>query len=79
MSQFLFVASLSAAEIISRIDESVDPCEDFYKFSCGGLDNNMNPIPDDKSSLSTASILQLEIDKRLRGEDACKCTTESLK
>lgn len=55
---------------MSRVDLSVDPCNDFYKFSCGGMDNKLNPIPDDKSSMSTSSLLQLEIDKKIRG----KCT-----
>lgn len=62
------VCVTSAAEIMKRIDLKVDPCVDFYKFSCGGIDNKLNPIPDDKSSMSTSSLLQLEIDKKIRGK-----------
>ena len=58
----------SASDIMKRIDLSVDPCVDFYKYSCGGMDNKLNPIPDDKSSVSTSSLLQLEIDKKIRGK-----------
>lgn len=56
-----------AAEIMKRIDETVDPCYDFYKFSCGGLDNKVNLIPEDRSSLSIANLLQVDIDQKLRG------------
>lgn len=65
------VCVTSAAEIMKRIDLSVDPCVDFYKYSCGGMDNKLNPIPDDKSSVSTSSLLQLEIDKKIRGKNLC--------
>ena len=58
----------AAADILKRIDKRVDPCTDFYKFSCGGLDNKFNPIPDDMSSISTVALLQLDIDKKIRGE-----------
>src|SRR5579864_6567640 len=32
---------------LASLDRSVDPCNDFYKFSCGGWMKN-NPIPADQ-------------------------------
>ena len=62
------VCITQAADIMRRMDKSVDPCTDFYKFSCGGLDNKYNVIPDQDNTLGTTSLSQLEIDKRLKGE-----------
>lgn len=41
-----------AAEIIQSADFTVDPCQDFYQFACGGWIRS-NPIPDGKSSWNT--------------------------
>ena len=41
-----------AAEIIQSADFTVDPCQDFYQFACGGWIKS-NPIPDGKSSWNT--------------------------
>jgi membrane metallo-endopeptidase-like protein 1 len=40
-----------AATILSDINTDVPPCEDFYKYSCGGWEA-LNPIPDGHSSWS---------------------------
>jgi len=36
---------------LTSMDKSVDPCADFYAYSCGGWQKN-NPIPSDQSSWS---------------------------
>ncbi|KAK7877496.1 hypothetical protein WMY93_031836 [Mugilogobius chulae] len=41
-----------AAQIVEALDRTVDPCQDFYQFSCGGWIRR-NPLPDGRSRWST--------------------------
>jgi putative endopeptidase len=50
---------------VTSMDRSVDPCVDFFKYSCGGWIKN-NPIPPDQSSWDTYSKMQDENRSRLR-------------
>ena len=58
---------------ISAMDKTVDPCVDFYTYSCGGW-MKKNPIPPDQSSWSTYGKLQDENLAQLRAilEEAAK-------
>src|ERR1035441_9203355 len=44
---------------LTAMDKGVDPCVDFYAYSCGGWQKK-NPIPPDQSSWSVYSKLQDE-------------------
>ncbi len=50
---------------VSSMDRSVDPCVDFFQYSCGGWIKK-NPIPADQSSWDTYSKMQDENTARLR-------------
>src|SRR5579859_3544834 len=56
---------------VNAMDRSIDPCVDFFAYSCGGWIKR-NPIPPDQSSWDTYSKMQDENLARLRGilEDA---------
>jgi len=59
-------AKYTPALDVTSMDRSVDPCVDFFAYSCGGWIKN-NPIPPDQSSWDTYSKMQDENLGRLRG------------
>lgn len=57
---------LPAGTILNKMDPSVNPCEDFYSYACGGWIKE-NPIPEDSSSYGIYPWLRQEVDLRLKG------------
>src|SRR5205807_7581473 len=51
---------------LTSMDQTADPCTDFYTYSCGGW-MKKNPIPPDQSSWSAYGKLQDENTAQLRG------------
>ena len=51
----------TAAKLIERMDNKVDPCDDFFRFSCGTYLKE-KVIPDEKTSITQFS----DIDDNLR-------------
>lgn len=50
----------TAAELITNMDKTTEPCEDFYQFSCGGFIERTS-IPDDRTRMSSFSVLGDEL------------------
>ena len=55
----------TAYEIIQNMDQAVDPCQDFYRFACGGFVSR-TVIPDDRTRMSSFSVLGDELLTQVR-------------
>ncbi len=63
---------------VTSLDRTVDPCQDFYKFTCGGWEKN-NPIPADQASWSVYAKLANDNQQFLWGvlEEDAKATNRT--
>ena len=55
----------AAATLINMIDQTQDPCNDFYEFACGNFIKETS-IPDHKTSQGSLSLLGYQLNQRLR-------------
>src|SRR2546427_13296210 len=64
---------------VNSMDKSIDPCVDFFAYSCGGWIRK-NPIPPDQSSWSVYGKLQDDHQAQLRGHpgQCCCCDRRAL-
>lgn len=55
----------TAARMLESIDNSIDPCEDFFEYACGTW-NRLNAIPDDTPNYSTFRKLDDQLQATLK-------------
>lgn len=55
----------AASHALDYIDDSIEPCDDFYSFSCGNFVKN-TMIPDDKVAVNTFSLIHDKLQEQLR-------------
>ena len=52
-------------EILNKLNQSVDPCEDFYEYSCGGFLEKTH-LKDDQPQLGSFTVAFDAIQKALK-------------
>jgi predicted metalloendopeptidase len=56
----------TAARLLEAMNQTVDPCDDFFEFACGTW-NRHNVIPSDRSYFNTFRKLGDELQATLKG------------
>jgi hypothetical protein len=59
--------TLAKNELVEAMDPTVDPCQDFFQYACGGWIKK-NPIPASKSSWSQFDMMNRKLVNILQGE-----------
>lgn len=67
LSSEKYISLFSGCLIASYINESVDPCDDFYGFVCGKW-KQANPIPAGETNIGTFQMLSNNVANALGGE-----------
>ncbi|XP_076300647.1 neprilysin-1 [Lasioglossum baleicum] len=55
----------TAASLLSAMDRTAAPCENFFQYACGAW-NQLHVIPEDKSSISTFEVLAHQLQVSLK-------------
>ncbi|KAL7013331.1 hypothetical protein ACKWTF_015335 [Chironomus riparius] len=55
----------AAASILEKMDEEVDPCDDFFAFSCNQYNKNTK-IPNDKSSVNIFNVINDKLKAQMK-------------
>ncbi|XP_063063489.1 phosphate-regulating neutral endopeptidase PHEX [Engraulis encrasicolus] len=55
----------AAGSVLSKMDQSASPCDDFFQYACGGWIKD-NPIPEDSSSYGIYPWLRQNVDIKLK-------------
>ncbi|XP_076652047.1 neprilysin-1 [Halictus rubicundus] len=55
----------TAASLLSAMDRTASPCENFFQYACGAW-NQLHVIPEDKSSISTFEVLAHQLQVSLK-------------
>ncbi|RDD44024.1 Endothelin-converting enzyme 2 [Trichoplax sp. H2] len=55
----------TSSEILGTLNTSVNPCENFYEYACGGW-LSKNDIPDDRSTYNTFTTVSVKNEKVMR-------------
>ena len=58
---------LTSATLMEAMDMTVDPCQDFFQFACGGWVEK-NPIPEGYDSWNQFTVLTAKIDNIFKGK-----------
>lgn len=55
----------TASQVLEKMDQTAEPCDDFYQFACGNFVKKTN-IPDDKASVTSFSVINDVLQEQLR-------------